>query len=72
MRGWIAVNLFLLAMILVAAGLLYLSLATVRTLGLPADAERIVMGFIAIGTCIAAGVFGKELLASIERRNRAR
>jgi uncharacterized membrane protein len=69
LRGWIAVNLFLLAMILVASGLLFFSLVSVRALELSDSVERQVMAVLAVLTLFATGYFGKWLLATIEKRS---
>lgn len=71
MRGWIAVNLFLFAMILVGAGLLWLSFLTIRALGLPIEVERLLMVAAAIAAIVGAGWFGKTALAHLEKRSRA-
>lgn len=72
MRGWLAVNLFLLGMIGVAAGLLFLCLASLRALGLDPGVERWLMALAGVATLIATGIFGKALLSTLERRSRAR
>jgi len=71
-RGWLAVNLFLLVMVLIAAGMLYLSLASIRALALPDWVERSLVAFAAIAVLFATGMFGKVMLATLEKRSRAR
>lgn len=71
-RGWLAVNLFLLVMILVASALLFLSFASIRALGISPDLERWLMALAALATVIATGYFGKALLSTLEKRSRAR
>lgn len=72
MKGWAAVNLFFLAMILVAVLALLLAFKSIRAMGLSDDVERILMGLAAIAAIFAAGIFGKAALATLEKRSRAR
>lgn len=71
MRGWLAVNLFLLVMVLVGAGLLWLSFVSIRALHLSIEVERTLMAFAAIASIVGAGLWGKYSLAWLEKRSRA-
>lgn len=71
LRGWVAVNLFLLGMVGVAAGLLLLAFASIRALHLSPNIEHGLMGGAAVVTVIAAGLWGKILLSLLEKRSRA-
>jgi hypothetical protein len=71
LRGWIAVNLFLLLLIGTAAALLFLSLKSIQALGLDPAVERVLMAAAAIASLFATGTFGKALLGAIEKRSRA-
>jgi hypothetical protein len=72
LRGWIAVNLFFIGMIGVAAGMLFLALRSVQALALPIEVERALMAFVAVAVIVATGFFGKVMLGTLEKRSRAR
>lgn len=62
MRGWLAANLFLLGMILTAAGLWYLGVRSIRALGLPLTVEQALVGLVSIGCIAAAALIGRQVL----------
>lgn len=70
MRGWLAVNLFLFGMILVGAGLLWLSFVSIRSMGLSTGTERALMACASIAAIVGAGLWGKYSLAWLEKRAR--
>jgi hypothetical protein len=73
MRGWLGANLFMFAVALIAAALIFAELALVRALGLSDDAEHYVMpfaGLIALVlTFFTARWLHGRLARVIERRS---
>lgn len=71
MRGWLGANAFLLAIALIAAGLISLELTIVRALGVSRDTERYIMavaGVLAlIGTYFIAKWLHRLLARFVER-----
>jgi membrane protein implicated in regulation of membrane protease activity len=67
MPQWLRANLLLAALLLVTAGLLFLSLRIARALGLPPDLQRYVMAAVAALALIVNYFVAKRVHRAITR-----
>ena len=67
MKGWLAANLFLFGMVLLACGLAALAFLGVRALGLPDELERIMVAVAAVGALLSTGFLARSALRLIQR-----
>jgi ABC-type transport system involved in cytochrome bd biosynthesis fused ATPase/permease subunit len=72
MRDWLIANAFLVGLALVAAAMLWLSLATIRALGIDPTVERYLMAAVGVGTLYAVFVLGRFALRVLTGDKRAR
>lgn len=72
MRQWLLANAFLLAIVLIAAGVLFALMDLVRALKLSDEAEHYAMPAAGLAALVAAYFFGKWLHAFIGKRLRRR
>lgn len=61
-------NLFFLGMILVACGLWYLGIRSIRALALPSSIEQLLVALVSVGCIIAAALLGREVLRAFGGR----
>lgn len=68
MRHWIAVNLFLVALLLATVGAVFVEIQLVALLALPPLQERVLLSTAALVTVIAVGALFKRVLRRFAHR----